>query len=163
MKSKAELEHLTETRPVQINRKGVPIKKEMTHLGITRNNTQPNANIEDRISCARKTFYALMGSGLHGLNGLPVSVYMHLYRTFILTRALYGLEATYDPYKNSPTGTRKVPQEESEKHPGPARKSCHRCPVYSDRIDPNDTYGPYTDTKIPSLTPGLWNHKGSGP
>ena len=94
VKSKAELEHLTETRPVQINQKGVPIKKEMTHLGITRNNTQPNANIEDRISCARKTLYVLMGSGLHGLNGLPVSVSMHLYRTFVLTRALYGLEAT---------------------------------------------------------------------
>ena len=66
----------------------------MTHLGITRNNSQPNANIEDRISCARKTFYGLMGSGLHGLNGLPVAVSMHLYRTFVLTRALYGLQAT---------------------------------------------------------------------
>ena len=74
MKSKAELEHLIETRPIQMNQKGVPIKKEMTHLGITRNNSQPNANIEDRISCARKTLYALMGSGLHGLNGLPVAV-----------------------------------------------------------------------------------------
>ena len=94
VKSKAELEHLIETRPIQMNQKGVPIKKEMTHLGITRNNSQPNANIEDRISCARKTLYALMGSGLHGLNGLPVAVSMHLYRTFVLTRALYGLEAT---------------------------------------------------------------------
>jgi hypothetical protein len=42
---------------------------------------------------ARRTSYALMGAGLHGLNGLPPAVYIHIYKIYNLPRLLYGLEA----------------------------------------------------------------------
>jgi hypothetical protein len=45
------------------------------HLGIIRAETRDyEANIEDRISLARKTMYALMNTGLHGSNGINPSV-----------------------------------------------------------------------------------------
>ena len=37
--------------------------------------------------------YALMGSGLYGMNVLPVAVSPHLYKVYTLLRGLFGLEA----------------------------------------------------------------------
>ena len=47
---------------------------------------------EERISTARMTSYALMGAGLHGLNGLNPKVSIHIIRIYVIPRLTYGLE-----------------------------------------------------------------------
>ena len=49
--------------------------------------------IEEMIQSARKTAYALMGAGLHGLNGVNPEVSLSLWKTYIRPRLLYGLES----------------------------------------------------------------------
>jgi hypothetical protein len=52
--------------------KEVSISQTTTHLGILRSTKNDiTSNVEDRISCARRTIYSLTGTGLHGTNGLP--------------------------------------------------------------------------------------------
>jgi hypothetical protein len=62
------------------------------HLGIIRAETRENeANIEDRISLARKIMYALMNTGLHGSNGINPSVALRIYEAYVLPKLLYGM------------------------------------------------------------------------
>jgi hypothetical protein len=53
--------------------KEVSISQTATHLGILRStkNDINTSNVEDGISCVRKTIYSLTGTELHGTNGLP--------------------------------------------------------------------------------------------
>ena len=46
----------------------------------------------DRFKVARRTKYALMGSGVHGTNGLDPKTSYQIYNTYVLPRLLYGLE-----------------------------------------------------------------------
>lgn len=65
-----------------------------THLGIIRAvKNELTININERISCARKTLYSLMGTSLHGTNGLPPTQCLNMYKTYVLPRLLYGLES----------------------------------------------------------------------
>ena len=48
--------------------------------------------VAERIITARRTVYALMGAGLHVINGVKPSVSAHLVRIYILPRLLYGLD-----------------------------------------------------------------------
>ena len=66
-----------------------------SHLGIERetNKPHPDAFIDSRIALTCRTVHALMGTGLHGLNGLSPRVSRHIYLTFVIPRMLYGLEA----------------------------------------------------------------------
>ena len=48
--------------------------------------------ILDRFKVARRTKYALMGSGVHGTNGLDPKTSYQIYNTYVLPRLLYGLE-----------------------------------------------------------------------
>lgn len=65
------------------------------HLGIThhKNNGKTiKTHIDGNISKARRTMYSLMGTGLHGKNGLnPVSC-LQLFHVYVLPVLLYGLE-----------------------------------------------------------------------
>ena len=64
-----------------------------THLGLTRSAVgETQVNIDDRISCARRTFYSLTSSGLHGTNGLSPAVCFRIYSLYVIPRLLYGLE-----------------------------------------------------------------------
>lgn len=66
-----------------------------THLGITRDNKTKFGTgtvVEDRISTSRRTAYAMLGAGLHGINGLNPMVSIHLIRIYILPRLVYGLD-----------------------------------------------------------------------
>lgn len=66
-----------------------------THLGIVRDSNSKYSSkfvAEERISTARKTTYALMGAGLHGLNGLNPKVSLHIIRIYVIPRLIYGLE-----------------------------------------------------------------------
>jgi hypothetical protein len=59
----------------QLGDKEISPTNHAIHLSIIRAETRENeANIEDRISLARKTMYALMNTGLHGSNGINRSV-----------------------------------------------------------------------------------------
>ena len=60
----------------------------LKHLGIERN--QSNApDIAKRIETARKTLYALLGSGMHGIS--PAIIYQ-MWITFVIPRLLHGIE-----------------------------------------------------------------------
>ncbi|CAG2216073.1 unnamed protein product [Mytilus edulis] len=66
-----------------------------THLGIERDNTSNTGTklvVKKRIITARRTVYALMGAGLHGLNGVNPKAAIHLIQTYVLPRLLYGLD-----------------------------------------------------------------------
>ncbi|CAC5387799.1 unnamed protein product [Mytilus coruscus] len=63
------------------------------HLGIKRTDGKEyNFNIKERIQTARRTKYALMGSGVHGTNGLNQSISYQIYKTYVIPRLTYGLE-----------------------------------------------------------------------
>ena len=61
------------------------------HLGIERNpNNTPD--VYSRIQTARKTVYALLGSGLHGKNGISPIISFHMWSTLVIPRLLHGIE-----------------------------------------------------------------------
>lgn len=63
------------------------------HLGIIRAvKNELTINVDERISCARKSLYSLIGTGVHGTNGLLPSQCLSMYNTYVLPRLLYGLE-----------------------------------------------------------------------
>ena len=49
-------------------------------------------NIEERISLARRTLYALINTGVHGSNGLNPRISYKIYQCYVIPRLLYGLE-----------------------------------------------------------------------
>ena len=93
VRSEGERAHLTENTSITINGRQIPIKEEMVHLGVKRNLKSAHPTIDDRLSTGNRTLYALMGSGLHGTNGLPVKVSLHLYNIYVIPRLLYGIES----------------------------------------------------------------------
>ena len=50
--------------------------------------------VQTLITTARRTVFALMGAGLHGLNGMNPKVAIHLIQIYLMPRLLYGLEIT---------------------------------------------------------------------
>ena len=65
------------------------------HLGLVRK-SKPNENTElitERMQLARSTAYALMGTGLHGLNGVNPEVSVTLWNLYIQPILIYGLES----------------------------------------------------------------------
>ena len=80
-----------ENSPFSLNGMSLLMHKQMLHLGITRNTTSTSPTVGERITTMRRTMY--MGSGLYGMNVLPVAVSLHLYKVYTLLRRLFGLEA----------------------------------------------------------------------
>ena len=63
------------------------------HLGNQRN-FKSNINTEvERVNCARRSSYSLMGVGFYGLNGTGTEIASLQYKTYVLPTLLYGLEA----------------------------------------------------------------------
>jgi hypothetical protein len=87
---------LCESQPWSLNSDQIPVQEDFTHIGIQRTNHHGAGSLDPtvhaRLSTARKTIYALMGAGLHGLNGLPPLVSMHIYNIYVIPRLVYGLE-----------------------------------------------------------------------
>ncbi len=76
----------------------LPQPGKVTHLGLDiypSSAKTANTLVTDRISLARRTAYSLMGCGLHGLNGLPPPVSLHVFNSYVLPRLLYGLEVVH--------------------------------------------------------------------
>ena len=69
----------------------IPIKDQVKHLGIERNKDN-TPDTQNRIQTARKTSYALMGSGMHGQNVISPVIATSLWDTFYLPRMLHGIE-----------------------------------------------------------------------
>ena len=82
--------------PWTIGDKKLPVVDCTTHLGITRDVSKHDpvsSHITDKLSVGIRTAYALMGSGLHCLNGLHPCVSLHIYNTYIIPRMISGLES----------------------------------------------------------------------
>ncbi|MEW8546332.1 MAG: reverse transcriptase family protein [Candidatus Thiodiazotropha sp.] len=78
-----------------LNGKDIETVNSYKHLGITRK-SKINDNselINERIQLARSTVYAMMGAGLHGLNGVNPEVSVTMWKIYIRPRLLYGLES----------------------------------------------------------------------
>ena len=67
-----------------------------THLGLIRSgNKEGEINVNERIKIARRTKYALLGTGMHGSNGIDAHTSYKIYKTYVLPRLLYGLEVIF--------------------------------------------------------------------
>ena len=75
--------------------KEIPNENSLTHLGIDRHDSvlSPDVYIDERISMGRRTAYSLMGSGFHGVNGISPAISIQIYRTYVMPRVMFGLEA----------------------------------------------------------------------
>ena len=89
------LDLIKENNPLTINGDEINITDMLTHLGLDRysKETKMCNLVQSRINLARRTTYSLFGAGLHGINGLPALVNLHLYRIYVIPRMLYGLDA----------------------------------------------------------------------
>ena len=70
----------------------MPIVEEAMHVGILRSADSQETAVSHNIQKARRTVYSLMGSGLHGENGLDPETSIHLLQTYVLSVLVYGLE-----------------------------------------------------------------------
>ena len=94
-KSKTITHNLPEKHQLQIDAVTVPYVESLTHLGITRadNLHCPDTVITEKIKGARRALYALMGPGLHGVNGMNPQAARPLLQAYVIPRLLFGLEA----------------------------------------------------------------------
>jgi hypothetical protein len=75
------------------NNKIMPVVDKATHIGITRSDTNSaRTTVDENIRKARRATYSLMGTGLHGKNGLDPETSISLLKTYILPILTYGLE-----------------------------------------------------------------------
>ena len=65
--------------------------RQTIHLGVERNETN-TPDTQKRIQTARKTMYALLGSGMHGKNGISPIITVQMWNTFVIPRLLHGIE-----------------------------------------------------------------------
>jgi hypothetical protein len=76
-----------------MNDNKLKITNQSEHLGVIRaDKKETKANIETNIQTARRTKYALMGSGFHGTNGLHPQISYKIYKTYVIPKLIYGLE-----------------------------------------------------------------------
>ncbi|CAC5396897.1 unnamed protein product [Mytilus coruscus] len=71
----------------------MPVVDKATHIGVTRSqNNSAQSTVEENLKKTRRAIYSLMGTGLHGENGLDPETSIALLRTYILPILTYGLE-----------------------------------------------------------------------
>lgn len=76
-----------------INEEPMPIVQNSSHIGIQKNEKNTMiSTIEDNIKKSRRTLYSLMGTGMHGRNGLDPETIISLLKTYVLPILTYGLE-----------------------------------------------------------------------
>ena len=89
--SKSQLEFVKMHPVFESKRNPVPVTDEFTHLSIQRNISSSLVTVGQN-KHSQENILCMMGSGLHGLNGLPVKTSLLLYNTYVIPRLLYGLE-----------------------------------------------------------------------
>jgi hypothetical protein len=84
-----------ELAPWHMDQEPMTVTAITTHLGVTRtaeSSTTVSPFISERLKIGRRSLYALMGAGLHGLNGLSPTTSFKLYLTYILPRLISAVE-----------------------------------------------------------------------
>ena len=76
------------------------IKKQKQKTIDLSENCSAMTTVTENIRKARRALYSLMGTGLHGENGLDPETAMSMIRTFILPILTYGLEIVLPKGKN---------------------------------------------------------------
>ena len=71
-----------------------------THLGLNWAQGNSCPDIERKIATGRRTAYMLIGSGIHGTNGMNPVISCQVMLTQVLPRMTYGLEATVQKDKD---------------------------------------------------------------
>ena len=85
----------TTTQPVLLNNKPVSYSNEETHLGLQRTkDCKMKSTCAERVKAGRRACYALMGAGMHGLNGVGPKVALRLWDIYVQPVLLHNLEAT---------------------------------------------------------------------
>ncbi len=83
-----------ETFPLSIGDTPIDVSTQETHLGVERTpNDKSIPTLEARFTMARRAMYAMMGAGLHGLNGLNPTHSKKLLDIYIVPRLMHSLEA----------------------------------------------------------------------
>jgi hypothetical protein len=78
-------EEASQSMPLLLNSSAIDYSKSETHLGIQRSDDgKATETVNNRINTARRAAYALMGAGLHGMNGTGPVVAMTLINTYVL-------------------------------------------------------------------------------
>ena len=79
--------------PLVFNNSNISYSPMETHLGLARTEDgKPKEAVLERIQAGRRTAYALMGAGLHGVNGLSPHISKNLVSIYVNPAVLYGLE-----------------------------------------------------------------------
>ena len=86
--------HIDDT-VVTMKEQPMPVVKEAMHIRILRSADTQESAVSHNIQKARRTVYSLMGSGLHGENGLDPETSIHLLQTYILPVLVYELEVVF--------------------------------------------------------------------
>ena len=77
----------------KIDNRIMPVVDKATHIGITRSDTNSaRTTVDENIRKARRATYSLMGTGMHGENGLDPETSISLLKNYILPILTYGLE-----------------------------------------------------------------------
>ncbi|CAC5423170.1 unnamed protein product [Mytilus coruscus] len=90
-----DMQNSCEPEQYQLGKDPMPNVTKSTHLGIIRTPSMKQniqSNVEENVKKARRSAYALFGSGFHGENGLDPESLIHLFKTYISPVLLYGME-----------------------------------------------------------------------
>jgi hypothetical protein len=73
------------------------VSESITHLGMDYHGCLTRGHhcgpwVKDKLAMGRRAVYGLMGTGLHGSNGIGPATSVVIYRCYVLSRLLYGLE-----------------------------------------------------------------------
>ena len=91
--SSVNAETANEAIPLQLNGSTLAYSNSETHLGLERStDCKASATVSERIKCGRRMAYALMGAGLHGLNGVSPKVSINMLSTYVIPAVMHGLE-----------------------------------------------------------------------
>ncbi|VDI78956.1 Hypothetical predicted protein [Mytilus galloprovincialis] len=76
-----------------INKNPMPVVEHSTHIGIQKcQKNSAKLTAEENMKKARRSLYSLMGTGLHGKNGLDPGTAITILYTYVMPILTYGLE-----------------------------------------------------------------------
>lgn len=79
--------------PLKLNGASVDYVTQETHLGLERSQSgTATPTIQVRVRNGRRAAYALMGAGMHGLNGVGPEISVTLISVYVLPVVMYGLD-----------------------------------------------------------------------
>ena len=94
--SNCEKKFYVNNKPWKINEKNIPVTEEFVHLGVKYNlekaSSTASVTVEERLKSGRSVTYAMMGAGMHGVNGVNPIVTNHIYKTVAESKVVYSLE-----------------------------------------------------------------------